>query len=65
MTPLVPVCWVRVAQSVGGADAFEGIFPGNVAVGWIFIEVPLNSNLCHQNTALFQTAMFIWQDVPC
>ena len=29
MTPLVPVCWVRVAQSVGGADAFEGIFPGN------------------------------------
>ena len=51
MTPLVPVCWVRVAQSVGGADAFEGIFPGNVAVGWIFIEVPLNSNLCHQNIA--------------
>ena len=51
MTPLVPVSWVRVDQWVGGADAFEGIFPGNVAVDWIFIEVPFNSNLCHQNIA--------------
>ena len=36
MTPLVPVCWVLVAKSVGGVDAFEGMFPGNLAVGRIF-----------------------------
>ena len=52
MTPLFPVSLVRVVQWVGGADdAFEGIFPGIVAVDWIFIEVPLKSNLCHQNIA--------------
>ena len=46
MTPLFPVSLVRVVQWVGGADdAFKSIFPGIVAVEWIFIVDPLKSNL--------------------
>ena len=64
MTPLVTVCWVRVAQSVGGADAFEGIFPGNLAVGWIFNEVPRNSNFCHQDLHVSLQCLS-GKNVPC
>ena len=52
MTPLFPVSLVREVQWAGGVDdAFWSIFPGIVAVDWIFIVDPLKSNLCHQNIA--------------
>ena len=49
ITPLFPVSLVREVQWAGEVDdAFWSIFPGIVAVDWIFIVDPLKSNLCHQ-----------------
>ena len=44
ITPLFPVSLVREVQWAGGVDdAFWSIFPGIVAVDWIFIVNPLKS----------------------